>query len=257
MKNINLILWILCIEKNIKSGIIKNVLREKKSLASREAKPFHIYIITLPLFYRVSGFFYTIKQGMSEKIFCGEHMEYLDIRDLNGNVTGKTKERAAVHSDGDVHGTSHVWIARQREDGGCDILLQKRSRDKDSFPGCYDISSAGHLPAGQGYLESAIRELEEELGICAKEEELIFLGLHEGYSEEIFYGKPFRNHEIARVYLYNQPIEIHALKLQKEEVESVKWMDLDACYEEVKKNNPEYIVFPAELEMIKKYYREK
>lgn len=184
-------------------------------------------------------------------------MEYLDIRDHDGNVTGKIKEREKVHTDGDIHGTSHVWIARQREDGGCDILLQKRSNQKDSFPGCYDISSAGHLPAGQDYLESAIRELEEELGIHAQKENLIILGIHEGYSEEIFYGKPFRNHEIAKVYLYNQPVEIDTLNLQKEEVESVKWMDLEECYEQIQKSNPQYILFPKELEMIRKYYKDK
>ena len=46
-----------------------------------------------------------------------------------------------------------------------ELLLQKRSHDKDSFPDCYDISSAGHVPAGSSVLDSAIRELSEELGI--------------------------------------------------------------------------------------------
>jgi isopentenyldiphosphate isomerase len=27
------------------------------------------------------------------------------------------------------------------------VLLQKRSPDKDSYPGCLDISCAGHIPA--------------------------------------------------------------------------------------------------------------
>ena len=94
-------------------------------------------------------------------------MEYLDIRDKNGNPTGVIKERSLVHADGDLHGTSHVWIVKKNEKGSYDLLLQKRSENKDAFPGCYDISSAGHLPAGQDYLTSALRELEEELGIKA------------------------------------------------------------------------------------------
>ena len=57
---------------------------------------------------------------------------------------------------------------RKNEKGSYDLLLQKRSENKDAFPGCYDISSAGHLPAGQDYLSSALRELEEELGIKAR-----------------------------------------------------------------------------------------
>ena len=109
-------------------------------------------------------------------------MEYLDIRTKDGKITGEVKERDKVHEDGDIHGTSHVWIARKNKEGQRELLLQKRSADKDAYPGCYDISSAGHLPAGQEYLPSALRELYEELGIEAKEEELIFLGIHEGLS---------------------------------------------------------------------------
>ena len=107
-------------------------------------------------------------------------MEYIDIRDEAGRRTGLVKEREEVHRDGDLHATSHVWIVNaekkagleSREDTGrsgpegsvmtCQVLLQKRSMNKDAYPGCYDISSAGHLSAGQDYFEAACRELEEE-----------------------------------------------------------------------------------------------
>lgn len=181
-------------------------------------------------------------------------MEYFDIRRKDGTPTGEVKERGRVHEDGDIHGTSHVWIVRRNEEGTLELLLQKRSENKDAFPGCYDISSAGHLPAGQDYLPSAIRELSEELGIEASEEDLIFLGVHEGFSEENFYGKPFVNHEISHVYLYEKEVDIGSLILQKEEVDSVKWMSVEACCREVRRHNPEYCLFLKELEMIKNYY---
>lgn len=191
------------------------------------------------------------RDGRSE----GEiNMEYFDIRNPDGSLTGEIKERSKVHEDGDIHGTSHLWIVRKNEKGKYELLLQKRSKDKDAYPGCYDISSAGHLPAGQDFLPSALRELEEELGITASEEQMIFLGIHEGYSEEIFYGKPFRNHEISHVYLYMGEVDTDKLKLQKEEVESVKWMEFFECYGEVKNKNPLYCLFLDELEMIKNYF---
>ena len=56
-------------------------------------------------------------------------MEFLDIRDKNGNPTGEVKERSLVHADGDIHGTSHVWIVRKNEKGSYDLLLQKRSEN--------------------------------------------------------------------------------------------------------------------------------
>lgn len=60
-----------------------------------------------------------------------------------------------------------------RTDGKWQMLLQKRASGKDSFPGCYDTSSAGHIHAGDEPLDSALRELEEELGIKAEEVESV------------------------------------------------------------------------------------
>jgi len=44
------------------------------------------------------------------------------------------------------------------------VLLQKRSAEKESFPGMFDTSFAGHIQAGDDPLESAQRELREKLG---------------------------------------------------------------------------------------------
>lgn len=83
--------------------------------------------------------------------------EYLDIVDENGNPTGEIVERSVAHAQGVRHRTSHVWLVRKRN-RQVQILLQKRAIQKESFPGCYDISSAGYIPAGDDYIGSAIRE---------------------------------------------------------------------------------------------------
>ena len=71
-------------------------------------------------------------------------MEYFDIVDEQGNPTGQTVERKQAHRNNILHRTAHVWIVRRRGNS-IQILLQKRCMEKDSFPGCYDISSAGHI----------------------------------------------------------------------------------------------------------------
>ena len=98
--------------------------------------------------------------------------EFLDIVDENGQPTGEMIDRETAHAKGVLHRTSHVWLARRKK-GKVQILLQKRAEHKSSFPGCYDISSAGHIPAGNSYEVSALRELEEELGVKAEEKDLI------------------------------------------------------------------------------------
>ena len=178
-------------------------------------------------------------------------MEMIDLRNRDGSRTGEVKERTLVHRDGDLHGTSHVWLVRRRPDrGSADVLLQKRSAGKDSFPGYYDISSAGHIPAGQDFLESAVRELGEELGIAAKPEELHFLFSHIGYHEQEFYGSLFKNHEYSYVYLYECDLEPQEMKLQDSEVESVLWIDYRECLDGIRNNTLKHCIFADEFEKL-------
>ena len=84
-------------------------------------------------------------------------MEFFDIVDEKGIPTGETIERTQAHKKGVRHRTAHIWIIRE-QDGKAQLLLQKRSAEKDSFPGRFDTSSAGHIQAGDEPEESAIRD---------------------------------------------------------------------------------------------------
>ena len=131
-------------------------------------------------------------------------MEYIDICDESGSPTGEIIDRETAHRDGILHRTAHVWIVRKKTQG-YDILLQKRSMEKDSFPGLYDTSSAGHIPTGSEPLPSAIRELKEELGIAAKPEQLIYAGSFRIQYEEVFHDQVFKDNEITKAYVYQEP----------------------------------------------------
>lgn len=178
-------------------------------------------------------------------------MEMFDIVDENGEPTGTVKERTKVHEDGDLHRTSHVWIVRDNNKGRLDVLLQKRSESKDSNPGCYDISSAGHIPAGCGYLDSALRELKEELGIDASSEEVELRLIRRISYSDIFHGKLFKDNQVTRVYkMKRNDIDIEKLNLQKEEVEEVIWMDYEECIKAVKNNTIKHCIYLEELEKL-------
>lgn len=177
-------------------------------------------------------------------------MEYFDIRTPDGKVTGKIKERSLVHRDGDLHGTSHIWLVRKNTENAWEVLLQKRSACKDSHPGEYDISSAGHLPAGQDFLESALRELEEELGIKASAEELQFIGWNLEESISSFHGKPWHNHELSAVYVLYRDVEPEKLYLQEEEVESVRWMEYEECLRRIQDGTLVHCISLDEFKML-------
>lgn len=181
----------------------------------------------------------------------------MDLLNEDGSLRGIVKERSAVHRDGDLHRTSHVWIARKNKKNGIDILLQKRSKNKDAYPGCYDISSAGHIPAGSDYIESACRELKEELGLEVEKEELILKGRRRIRWEETFHGALFRDNQISNIYLLWKDFEPEDLILQKEEIESVMWMDYGKCVDGVKRNTFKNCIVLEELEMLLKVEGER
>ncbi len=179
-------------------------------------------------------------------------MEYLDIVNEQGYPTGQRIERSIAHAEGILHRTAHIWVIRKVNDRN-QVLLQKRSYEKDSYPGCLDTSSAGHISAGDEPLESALRELSEELGIHAKPEDLTFMDNFRIQYEKEFHGKLFCDNEVVFAYAYEQPVDLSDIQIQKEELESVDWFDLEETIRECEKKNPLYCVPPGGLKTVQKY----
>lgn len=165
-------------------------------------------------------------------------MEYLDILDKNGILTGKKKLRTEVHKDGDWHKAVHVWILNSKNQ----LLLQKRSANKDSYPNHWDISSAGHIPAGLDSLNSAIKEIKEELGIDIKKDELKYF--FSTKIQIILNDGNFINNSFFDTYLLKKDLEIKNLKLRKEELSEVRWFDLNELEKEISNHNPNFAPHP-------------
>lgn len=182
--------------------------------------------------------------------------EILDIVDENGEPTGETIDRETAHNKGIRHRTAHVWIFRE-SGGRVQVLLQKRADNKASYPGCYDISSAGHIPAGVDYIPSALRELKEELGVSAKAEELIYCGIRYICSDDVFFGKEFHDRQVSKIYALWKDLDESDLVLQKEEVSGVLWIDFDKCVESVKAGSFKHCILMEELMLLKKYLDER
>ena len=140
-------------------------------------------------------------------------MEYIDIFDENNNQTGEMKEKTQAHEDGNFHRTAHIWIMNDKKE----LLLQKRSATKKSHPNCWDISGAGHIKAGETVIEGAIRELNEELGIKANEDDLKFIAIVKSIKNP-------QNQEFGYVYLLKSNNEIKDYTFEDNEVSEVKYV---------------------------------
>ena len=178
--------------------------------------------------------------------------ELFDILDETGKPTGKTISREEAHKNGIVHGASHVYIYKTDENNKIYILLQRRSKNKDSFPNCLDTSSAGHMEAGMNFKETALKELEEELGLKVKASEL-----KKGFQRRVsqintFHGSTFNNQEINIIYFLKKDIEISKLKLQEEEVSEVIWMDAEEIKKRLDAKDKEISIDTKEYERVYK-----
>lgn len=128
--------------------------------------------------------------------------EMLDIYDDQMNWLG-TKERGAVHRDGDWHRVFHCWIA-YRDTDGCDYLVvQRRGSNTPTFPDALDITAAGHYQAGET-IRDGVREVREELGIDVDFDKLISLGVH--ISVGRYNNLIDRQFADVFLYIYNQDI---------------------------------------------------
>nr|XP_023905310.1 nudix hydrolase 3-like isoform X2 [Quercus suber] len=166
--------------------------------------------------------------------------EHLDVLTKSGYKTGISKPRGEVHRDGDYHRAVHMWIFAENTQ---QLLLQRRADCKVSWPGLWDVSSAGHISAGDSSLVTARRELQEELGIVLPKDafERIFIFLQECVIND---GK-YINNEFNDVYLVTtlDPIPLEAFTLQESEVSAVKYISYEEYRSLLAEEDPDYVPY--------------
>lgn len=142
--------------------------------------------------------------------------ELFDVVDAADKVVGQEK-RAVVHRDGLWHRAAHIFVFNKKKE----VFLQKRSQLKDCHPGLWGSSAAGHLNADEGYESTAVRELQEELGIEG------------GAVQELARIAPSEETgwEQVRLYLCRHD---GALRYPCSEVETGLWLPIDAVSDWVK-----------------------
>jgi isopentenyldiphosphate isomerase len=119
--------------------------------------------------------------------------ELLEVFEASGRPTGRARSRSAIHLEGDWHLAFHCWVLRK---GGQEIVLQRRSALKDTFPLRWDAAAAGHWRFGESP-EEASREISEELGLSVRFERLRSVGRER---EERAFSNGLIDRELHEVY---------------------------------------------------------
>lgn len=170
-------------------------------------------------------------------------VEYLDVLDEFGNITGKIKSREEIKRDNDYYRIVLLWIYNPKLKK---ILIQRRSKNKESSPNKWDLTIGGHVEAGESSLDAIIRETKEEIGIDISNDIIT----------KVLEVKPSENKpKFTDIYLVIKEIDIKDVKLQLEEVSEVKYFSIEELIDLHNSDNQEFIhhlYFPELIEKVKK-----
>ncbi len=157
------------------------------------------------------------------------------IVDKKDNIIG-TKERDKRTDEDTIRVSGATFI-----DLSGNILIAQRSFNKKYNAGKWTVSAAGTLEENETYSSNIIKEIKEELGVTVEEKELV----------PITYNFVEDHNFYRQAYLIKKDISLSEIKIQKEEVEDVKWIGLDELIESVNKNPDDFTsTFPKILETI-------
>jgi isopentenyldiphosphate isomerase len=175
--------------------------------------------------------------------------EIVDVLDENGIPTGLAKPRAFVHRDGDWHRTVHVWVTNGRGE----VLFQKRSMAKESFPGAWDVSAAGHVESGETSSGAAIKELVEELGVRVLPLDLRLLFSMKNTSVQN--NGAFVDNEISDVYVVRRDVDIKEIIPQESELSGVRFVPIAELARIADQPDPAYAPHQDEYRRVYEYFR--
>ena len=141
----------------------------------------------------------------------GESIELWDLFDENRKTLNRTVVRGGERfKQGEYHVIIEIWTVNSIGE----ILVTLRDYQKEEYPDKWE-NTGGSALAGETSRTAAIRELREETGIEASEDELIFLGTAK--EESAF----------VDMYLLKRDVRIEDIALQDGETVDAKWVTLD------------------------------
>jgi isopentenyldiphosphate isomerase len=136
-------------------------------------------------------------------------MELVDIYNQRHEKLNYTKDRKELIK-GEYRLSCFVWIINDKNE----ILIQQRVATAKKYPNMWETVSGGAL-ADEASLSGSLRELEEEIGLFAAKEDMIFIGSYTRFND------------FVEVWLLKSNIDIKALKFEENEVQNAKWVSIN------------------------------
>ena len=128
--------------------------------------------------------------------------------------------KGATKREAQQQGLWHRIVRVLLTDSDGNLLLQRRG-DRVLSPGCWDFSTTGHVDVGEQYIESAIRELQEEIGVSGIPLREINRLTYDQTDEK---GRIFRRFDVTFIGEIKHEYDF---KLEPNEVAEIRWFTVD------------------------------
>ncbi len=145
-------------------------------------------------------------------------MEWNDVYDKDRNLTGRIHRRGSKWAPGEYGLVVCVWV----HDGKGNLLMTRRAPQK-SFAHTWE-NSGGAARAGETSRQAIKRELFEETGIQAEENEFEYLSTTRD------------NHFFYDHYCLKAEVPVEQIVLQPGETDAVKWVSFAQVHDMIAKN---------------------
>ena len=144
-------------------------------------------------------------------------MEFNDIYDRDRNLTGRVHRRGTPWRRGEYGLVVCVWVY----DGKGNLLLTRRAKEK-SFAGTWE-NSGGAAKAGETSRQAIARELFEETGIRAEQDEFELIGSDRDWNA--FYD----------FYCLKRNTPLKEIVLLPGETDDAKWVSMEQVHEMIRR----------------------
>ncbi len=129
-----------------------------------------------------------------------------------------------AHPDKYFCGVVNIWLVNDQ----AQLLCSKRSDWVSGNPNKWQTYFGGHVAAGMSFKETAVKELEEEIGLRIDENDLFFVAKGKDETHRQFF-------ESYALRFNKSPAD---LKFTDDEVVEARWMDINTYWNE-KELNPD------------------
>ena len=146
-------------------------------------------------------------------------------------------KRKDAHKTGSWHRAIGIWLYNDRGE----VLIQRRSAEKDSNPLRWQSSAAGHVTCGDTVEETVIKEVQEEVGISidVSDLELVTVACEIENGETKKFGA-LDDREYRFIYIAPTSKKLEEFNFNKHEVCELKFVPYNEAFDAMERQDPAF-----------------